>query len=135
MINRRWGWQSILCGIAGLHCAKGISTPATSQTKSALNVPLCAIVADPTQYDGKRVTVRGCITTDGREYAVLSYLQKPSSNGGIVPIDAPTLRTAQKFHAGPDKKICGTFTGTFRASTTLYDRVLEVEKTSNLQTS
>jgi hypothetical protein len=52
-----------------------------------------------------------------------------------VPVDAPTFRAAEQYEPEAGKKVCGTFTGTFRASTELYKRVLEVEATSNLQTS
>jgi hypothetical protein len=55
--------------------------------------------------------------------------------GGILPVDAPTLRPEQQFDAEPGKKVCGTLTGTFRASNALYQRVLEVEETSGLTTT
>ena len=98
-------------------------------------VPLCTVVENPTLYDGRRVTMSGCVTTDGREYTVLSDIEEPCTRGGIVPIDAPALRREQQFDAEPGKKVCGTFTGTFRASNALYERVLEVEETSDLITS
>jgi hypothetical protein len=98
-------------------------------------VPLCSLVAHPATYDGKRVTVAGCVTTDGREYVVLSNLENPCPDGGVVPIDAATLESADQYEAAPGRKVCGTFTGTFRASTALYNRVLEVEDTSGLVAS
>lgn len=125
----------LIPAIVAFHCGKADPTVLRSHTRPAIAVPLCSVVDNPSRYDGKRVTVRGCITTDGREYVALSDLERPCRNGGIVPIDAPALRSAQKFHAEVDKKVCGTFTGTFRASTALYDRVLEIEETANLKTS
>lgn len=72
---------------------------------------------------------------DGRWVMVLSDIAKPCSGGGIVPVDALALRREQQFDAEPGKKVCGTFTGTFRASNALYERVLEVEETSGLISS
>lgn len=135
-----FGRSVLLLAIATLHCAKPVDTsvapqPRESRSGASAVVPLCAVVANPSAYDGKRVTVTGCVTTDGREYVALSDLKKPCREGGIVPIDAPTLRAEHQFEAEAGKKVCGMFTGTFRASTVLYNRVLEVEETSNLQTS
>jgi hypothetical protein len=141
MIVSRWsGWSILVLAIAILHCAKPLHTSAAPQSRGnrsevSVVVPLCVVVANPDAYDGKRVTLTGCVTTDGREYVALSDLEKPCREGGIVPIDAPTLRAEHQFEAEAGKKVCGTFTGTFRASTALYNRVLEVEETSNLQTS
>lgn len=53
----------------------------------------------------------------------------------IVPVEAPSLRRDQQFDPEVGKKVCGTFTGTFRASNALYQRVLEVEETSGLTTT
>lgn len=139
IISRSSGWSVLLLAIATLYCTKPLQKSAAPQSRSsrsqvAVDVPLCVVVANPSAYDGKRVTVAGCVTTDGREYVALSDLEKPCREGGIVPIDAPTLRAEHQFEAEAGKKVCGTFTGTFRASTVLYNRVLEVEETSNLQT-
>jgi hypothetical protein len=89
-------------------------------------------VVNPRQYDGKRVSVTGCVTTDGGEYVVLSDVDHPCSDGGIVPTYGPGLKEEQQFHPAVGKMVCGTFTGTFRASTALYERVLEVEETADL---
>lgn len=125
--------------LAGLRCGKPVNPAvprdATNQAAASAVVPLCSVVQNPTLYDGRRVTISGCVTTDGREYVVLSDIAKPCSGGGIVPVDAPALRREQQFDAESGKKVCGTFTGTFRASNALYERVLEVEETSGLITS
>lgn len=121
-------------------CAEPIDTAdapqrTTSASDAAIVVPLCAVVENPAQYDGKRVTITGCITTDGYHYVVLKNLEHPCSGGGIVPVHALALPPEQRFEPGADKKVCGTFTGTFLASNPLYKRVLEVEKTSGLKES
>lgn len=122
-----------------VNCAKPISTAAQKevgeQAATSMAVPLCAVVENPALYDGKRVTITGCVTTDGREYTVLSDIENPCSRGGMVPVSTPRLRREQQFDARPGKKVCGTFTGTFRASNGLFYRVLEVDETSGLTTS
>ena len=123
-----------------MSCANPLKTATTRESlktgaDGALVVPLCAIVENAALYDGKRVAVNGCVTTDGNEHVVLSNHDNPCPNGGLVPIDALTLRPEERYEAERGKKVCGTFTGTFRASTTLYKRVLEVEETSNLTTT
>jgi hypothetical protein len=139
IMSRPWTLPLLLLLIAHLHCAKDSTTAQPRSTedgsKAALHVPLCTLVANPSGYDGKRVAVEGCVTTDGREYIALSDLTNPCDHGGMVPVDAPTLRAEHRFEAEPGKKVCGTFVGTFRVSTLFYDRVLEVEETSNLRTS
>lgn len=131
--------HTVLLMLSALSCADRDSTAVQSarngEAEPVTVVRLCAVVEDPARYDGKRVSMIGCVTTDGREYVVLSDLGYPCARGGIVPIDAPTLRREQQFDAHPGKKVCGTFVGTFRASNGLYERVLEVEETSNLATS
>jgi hypothetical protein len=126
--------------VAALHCARSAKTVRAEQSTSgksetAQAVPLCSLVSHPATYDGKRVTVAGCVTTDGSEYVVLSNLESPCPEGGVVPLDDPKLSSAEAYEAVPGKKVCGAFTGTFRASTALYNRVLEVEGTSGLRTS
>ena len=140
IISRASRWAVLLLAIAIWHCAKPLETTAgpesrSSRLEASVVVPLCTVVANPSAYDGKRVTMTGCLTTDGREYVALSDLEKPCLEGGIVPIEAPTLRAEHQSDLEAGKKVCGTFTGTFRASTVLYNRVLEVEETSNLETS
>lgn len=131
---------SIILSIAATRCANPFNTTRAPQQMSSKShapivVTLCAVVENPAQYDGKRVTLSGCVTTDGLEYVVLSDLKKPCPRGGIVPVNAPALRREQQFDAEAGKKVCGTFTGTFRASNALYQRVLEVEETSGLTTT
>lgn len=130
-VKRGVGALSATLLVAAMSCTK----PVPTNVSHALTVPLCTIVEKAADYDGKRVTVYGCVTTDGHEYVVLSDHDRPCPNGGLVPIEAPALRPEQRYEPEPGKKVCGTFIGTFRASTTLYKRVLEVEETSGLTTS
>jgi hypothetical protein len=128
---------TVLLMLAAVHCANPVNTAVPKNSGNGATAPIvvsiCTVVENPGRYDGKRVTVSGCVTTDGREYEVLSNLAKPCSRGGIVPVFARGLRREQRFDAEPDKKVCGTFTGIFRASNGLYDRVLEIEQTSDLE--
>ena len=120
--------------LVAVHCAnpfKGaVQKKPSDETDASIAVSLCAVVENPAVYDGKRVTMTGCVTTDGFEHVVLSNIERPCSRGGIVPVEAPTLRHEQRIDPQPGKRVCGTFTGTFRASNGLFDRVLEVEETS-----
>jgi hypothetical protein len=99
-----------------------------------IRTSVCAVVDDARRYDGMRIAVNGCITTDGFEHVVLSGVgDVDCANGGIVPVESKRLPPHQQFRTDPRKKVCGTFTGTFRASTELYERVLAIEGTANLQ--
>jgi len=98
----------------------------------AMDATLCEIVGNPLRYDGKRVSVRGCITTDGREHIALSDSTWPCADGGLVPVESARLSPERQYHAAPNKKVCGTFIGTFRAATLVYQHVLEVDDTAAL---
>ena len=95
--------------------------------------PLCMVLSNPARYDGTRITVRGCVTTGNREYV---FLGDPSRRcGTMVPLDSPSLRSADRYTPEADKVVCGVFTGTFRISRVLGEPVLEVDSTSELKTS
>lgn len=117
-------------------------TPKRPLVSSAWAVPMkttvCAIVTSPAQFYDKRVTVEGCITTDGIEHTVLYDKECPYS--GIGPGESVKLRPEQRFFPEVDKEVCGTFTGEFRATTgiagiTIDTNVLEIDETANLKTS
>jgi hypothetical protein len=94
---------------------------------------ICEIVKDPRRFDNMRVSVSGCVTTDGKEYVTLSDISQCVA-GGLVPIESKVLLKSKRYEVRPDERVCGVFTGTFRLATVVYDRVLEVEDTSNLHT-
>jgi hypothetical protein len=102
--------------------------------KVAEKTTICEIVRDPGRFDGKRVTVSGCITTDGKEYIALSDIGGKCT-GGLVPVESTRLPASKHYEVRADERVCGVFTGTFRRATVVYDRVLEVEDTSNLRTA
>ena len=104
---------------------------------TAVKTTICAIAADPRQFYDKRVAVAGCVTTDGIERTVLQDRTCPYT--GIHLMESGELRPEQRFFPEPGKEICGTFTGTFRASVqfermVLNTNVLEVEQTAHLTT-
>jgi hypothetical protein len=134
-MNRSRVASFLLATLLVLSCRTRRGETSNTRSQAALVTPLCQLVATPAAYDGKRVTVIGCVTTDDREFVVLSNLERPCSNGGLVPIETSTLKPAKRIGAVAGKKVCGTFTGTFRAMTPLHQRVLEIEETSNLQRS
>lgn len=109
---------------------------ATSSAPNIENTTICAISRSPLSFDGRRVSVNGCITTDGYEYVILSDRDHCAS-GALVPIESTKLPLAQQYSAKVkiDQRVCGIFTGTFRLKTAVYHRVLEVESTSNLKSS
>jgi hypothetical protein len=137
---KEWIVSPVLMMIVAAGCVNsgdpaGQNRRTSDRAGTLITVPLCTVVENPAAYDGKRVTINGCVTTDGREYVVLSNLEKPCSRGGLVPVETLALRREQRFDAQPGQKVCGTFTGTFRASNGLFDRVLEVEETFGLTRS
>lgn len=92
---------------------------------------ICTVVKEPNRFDGKRVAVNGCVTTDGFEHVSLSD-PAGCEFGALVPIDSVKLPPNQRYVLEPNERLCGLFTGTFRAATVVYDRVLEVENATNL---
>jgi len=107
---------------------KSALSPRTSKPTTAPVVELCDVIADPGRFDGKRIAVDGCITTDGREYTVLANRRHPCSGGGIVPVEGPDLPSGQRLHLKATEATCGTFKGIFRKTTLVYDRVLEIDE-------
>jgi hypothetical protein len=129
-----------------LHCTRraltsdtGTNTPgrtAGDHSTTATRTTVCAIAATPAQFDDKRVTVDGCITTDGIERTVLNDRACPYT--GISPGESVKLRADQRFFPEAEKEVCGTFTGVFRAQTgiggiTVDTNVLEIDETANLK--
>ena len=112
--------------------AQSCNRAATLRVPAIERTTVCTISRNPEKFDGRRVSVSGCITTDGYERIVLSD-RGLCTSGGLVPIESTVLPRAQQYSAKRDHRVCGVFTGTFRLRTAVYDRVLEVERTSNLQ--
>jgi len=113
------------------------SRSARNSLGSAIATTVCVIAAAPSQFYGKRVTVEGCITTDGIERTVLNDKTCPYS--GIGPAEGPRLAPAQRFFPEVDQEVCGTFTGVFHATTsiagtTMETNVLEIDEIANLKT-
>jgi hypothetical protein len=111
------------------------------KTVRPANVPsrttVCAIAADPRRFYDKRVTVKGCVSTDGIERTVLIDDACPYT--GIRPSQTARLRPNQRFESIFGNEICGTFTGTFRSSVSFENivvdtNVLEIDETANLKT-
>jgi hypothetical protein len=94
---------------------------------------ICNIAATPRAFYKKRVTVEGCVTTDGLEHTALTDKDCPYT--GIGLIESIRLRPQQRFYPDRDKQVCGTFSGIFQASTMIETNVLEIDETANLRTS
>jgi hypothetical protein len=118
----------------------GTDTPnrtAGDDSTTATKTTVCAIAATPAQFYDRRVTVDGCITTDGIERTVLHDRACPYT--GISPGESVKLPADQRFFPEVEKEVCGTFTGVFRAQTgigglTVDTNVLEIDETANLRT-
>ena len=76
----------------------------------------------------------GCITTDGREYVVMSDPERLCKNGGIVPNETVKLPRRQ-YYVDVNHRVCGKFTGVFHSATPIYNRVLAIEEADKVTTS
>jgi hypothetical protein len=120
------------------HSARGsVSAKQSVGSASVLRTTVCAIAANPKAFYGKRVTVEGCVTTDGIEHSVLGDKACPYT--GIGPAESVKLRPAERFFPQVDKQVCGTFTGVFQATRSIGSivvdaNVLEIEETAHLKT-
>jgi hypothetical protein len=86
-------------------------------------ISLCRVLAEPSTYDGKLVTLRASVESDGRHLTLLTDATCSGSGVGLVLNDevvngeaavAITKAVAQQRFGAPSKQITGTFTGTFR---------------------
>lgn len=128
-----------ILALALLRCGNGVTTgePGVAATQSATSATatqtsICEVVAAPHAFDGRRVKVYGCISTDGQEHSALTDPKTTCGGGGLVPVEAPALPLSEEPNADANTIVCGSFTGTFRASNALYQRVLEIDKTEAL---
>jgi hypothetical protein len=101
-----------------------------SHRDAAIDATICGLVADPRAFDGKKVRVSGCITTDGYEYIVLS--DPSNACGGLVPDTQLDPAAGRVYLIRPDRRVCGVFTGTFQASNPVYGRFLQVESSKSV---
>jgi len=102
---------------------------------NVIRTTVCKIAEDPRPFYEKRVTVEGCVSTDGIERVLL--LDNRCPYVGISEIESARLPQSQRFMLDANKRACGTFTGTFHAATMLgkvvvNENVLEIEETSNI---
>ena len=92
---------------------------------------VCEISANPKRFYDMRVTVEGCIRTDGLEHTVL--YDKKCPHTGIGPLESGKLPAAKRLFPEVGREVCGTFTGTFRAATMIDTNVLEIEDAANVK--
>jgi len=97
---------------------------------------ICAIAENPHKFYGTRVTVDGCVTTDGIEHTVLG--DKTCPYVAIGPVESVKLQPTDRFFPEVDKEVCGTFSGIYQATRSLDNKVvdtnvLEIEETANLR--
>ena len=134
------GWV-ILSTVMVTRCGNRFATGEPAQADNDLGqqargqtarTTVCMLAKDPGKFDGRRVKVDGCISTDGQEHSSLMDSEVECPSGGLVPVESKDLPSVQRPRANADTIVCGTFVGTFHASTPLYDGVLEVEETTAL---
>jgi len=95
------------------------------------------IAARPQQFYDKRVTLTGCVTTDGIERTVL--IDRTCPYTGIRTSQSAKLRPDQRFLPTIKSDVCGTFTCTFRSVITFNEivvdtNVLEIDDATDLKT-
>jgi hypothetical protein len=131
----------ILLTVMEIGCGNRFATGEPAQTDNDLgqqargqtvHTTVCMLAKDPGKFDGRRVTVDGCISTDGQEHSSLMDSEAECPSGVLVPVESKDLPSVQRPRADADTIVCGTFVGTFHASTPLYERVLEIDETTTL---
>lgn len=86
-------------------------------------IPLCTVLADPSTYEGKLLTLRASVESDGRHLTLLTdatchgsgialVVENEIANGEAAAAISKAI-AEQRFGA-PTKQISGTFTGIFR---------------------
>ena len=101
----------------------------------AIPTTVCAIAANPEAFYEKRVTVSGCVRTDGIEHSLLTDPACPYV--GIGPGESVKWRFDRRFFPRADRKVCGTFTGVFEKtrsidSIVVSTNVLGIEEAAHL---
>jgi hypothetical protein len=130
---RRVNCFAVAAALMAIRCGNGLTRDTPSATSSAaVQTSVCALADEPQSFDGRRVELYGCISTDGQEHSSLTDPRATCRGGGLLPVEAPALPEGQKPRANAGTIVCGTFTGTFRASNGLFERVLEIERTMSL---
>jgi hypothetical protein len=108
--------------------------PGTSRTDAPpVRAGICEIVSNAARFNNRRVQTDGCVITDGLEHVVLAERKRNCAAGGIVPTESGRLKLESRFSPEAHAMLCGTFIGTFRSSTPIYNNVLEVEETRGLE--
>jgi hypothetical protein len=109
-----------LVAVAWLLVASGACSVAR---EAPTEISLCRVLAEPSTYDGKLVTLRASVESDGRHLTLLTDATCSGSGVGLVVDDeiangeaavAITKAIAEQRFGAPSKRIIGTFTGTFR---------------------
>lgn len=106
---------AVCLAVASAACSVAHEAPA--------EISLCRVLAEPSLYDGKLVTLRASVESDGRHLTLLTDATCSGSGVGLVVNDeiangeaavAITKAIAEQRFGTPSKQITGTFTGIFR---------------------
>lgn len=85
-------------------------------------ISLCRVVAEPSAYDGKLITMRASVESDGQHLTLLTDATCSGSGIGLVveneiangeAASAISKAIAEQRFGAPRKQISGTFTGIF----------------------
>jgi hypothetical protein len=101
-----------------------------------IRTTVCEISTNPRKFYNQRLTVSGCVSSDGVEHTALTDMSCPYT--GISPAQSATLPEEQRFTPSINSDVCGTFTGTFRDALVFQKviidtNVLVIEQTANLK--
>ena len=98
-----------------------------------VHASVCEILSNAARFNNQRVQIDGCVITDGLERVAITDRELVCAAGSIVPTESGILKPESKLRPDVHTKLCGTFIGTFRSSTPVYNNVLEVEETRELE--
>jgi hypothetical protein len=99
------------------------SVACSAAREPAPEISLCQVLAAPSTYDGKLITLRASVESDGRHLTLLTDATCSGSGVGLVveneiaggeAATAISKAIAEQRFGAPSKQITGTFTGTFR---------------------
>jgi hypothetical protein len=104
-------------------CLAVASAACSVAHEAPTEISLCRVLAEPPAYDGKLITMRASVESDGQHLTLLTDATCSGSGIGLVveneiangeAASAISKALAEQRFGAPSKQISGTFTGIFR---------------------
>jgi hypothetical protein len=114
-------------------CLTSCSIGSSSVDSTAISTDICSIVVTPKAYDGRRVVIHACVSSDEYEYTFLFDERAACVRSGLTPLEGKHLRGVTLT-----KDKCGDFTGLFyydeRPTIVSQTHKFYIDKVANLST-